>query len=140
MKNSAQVATVTILLTVMGLGCSLGNSDRVEVSGEVTLDAAPLKDGAISFFPLADGAVVGATIQDGTFRIPRRKGPKPGIYRVEIDSAAPTGKKTTEFDGVTIGEEYASIIPMNYNRQSVLEAELKSDDANELKFDLRSSQ
>jgi hypothetical protein len=69
-----QLAIMLLLLA----GCS----QRVTLSGTVTYDGEPVKDGHISFIPVAgQGSTVGAPIKDGSYEL---TAPPPGKYRVEI--------------------------------------------------------
>jgi hypothetical protein len=77
------------LLSVAGLallGCG-PTSDRLPVSGVVTLDGIPLDDGSIRFSSTGEKLVAtGTLIRAGEFSIPAEKGLPPGTYRLEITS------------------------------------------------------
>lgn len=85
------VSWSVVLLMLAGLvpasGCGPG-SDRLAVSGDVTLDGAPLDRGSIRFSSMGDGPLVasGALIRDGKFQVAPTKGLSPGKYRVQITS------------------------------------------------------
>src|SRR3954465_12715974 len=67
-------------------GCSDGdNLPRQAVSGEVTMDGAPLPNGTIQFTPateLPTPALV--PIEGGNYSIPKDRGLVPGSYKVSI--------------------------------------------------------
>ena len=69
-------------------GCSRSSNGRLEISGKVTLDGAPLDQGLISF-NAAQGKLpsAGAVIVGGAYHMPAEKGLLPGEYKVAIDSA-----------------------------------------------------
>lgn len=128
-------AAVPVVLIVAALaGCGRG-IERVGVAGAVSLDGAPLADGAISFVPLAGGPSAGCRISDGRFSIPRAQGPGPGRYRVEIVAFETTGRRVEDDDvpGATQAVT-RQVIPARYNERSTLEVELGRDGANALEF------
>ncbi len=67
-------------------GCH-SRTDRLAVSGAITLNGQPL-DGATIRFAALDGAkfATGAMVHDGRFNIPKDKGLRPGRYHVEINA------------------------------------------------------
>ncbi|WP_437222251.1 hypothetical protein SH661x_002695 [Planctomicrobium sp. SH661] len=128
-----EVVSLAVLLLA---GCSAGDGlQRVEVRGKVTLDGEMLERGTIAFYPTGPGTVVGTEIVNGTFHIPRAQGPVAGEYRVEIDSVGPTGRKTKDSHGEIV-DEYDSIIPPKFNRQSESKAVVESSNANDQHFEL----
>jgi hypothetical protein len=68
-------------------GCG-PKSDRLEVTGTITLNGAPLDSGSIRFSSSEGQKLVatGAIIKDGAYQVPQAKGLPPGKYRVEINS------------------------------------------------------
>ena len=76
---------VLILVTLPGCG---PKSDRLSISGKVTLNGAPLDLGSIRFSSDGGGKLFasGAVVKDGEYHIPQLKGLPPGTYRVEINS------------------------------------------------------
>jgi hypothetical protein len=77
---------VTLALVSL-MGCGSGGSG-VAVLGKVSFDGQPLTEGSISFIPIegTNGPTVGSSIKSGSFSIDRGTGPRPGKYRVEINS------------------------------------------------------
>lgn len=74
-------------------GCdSSGTVGRVR--GAVSVDAAPVDIGTISFRPAASPGVrgSGAAIVAGNFQLPADHGLKPGAYRVTVQASKKTGK------------------------------------------------
>ena len=112
---------------------------RLPVSGRVTLDGQPLSTGAVTLIPTGDGPAVGGTIEGGTFAVDRSEGPGPGTYKVEIISVQPTGKTITSPDDPTAKiDEVRNVIPVRYNVETRLEAEVKPDGENAFQFELSS--
>lgn len=74
------------LVTISGCG---PHSDRLAVSGQVSLNGTPLDNGAIRFSSTGGQKLFasGTVIKNGEFNIPQDKGLPPGSYRVEINSA-----------------------------------------------------
>lgn len=120
-------------------GCGGDGIDRVEVTGAVTLDDRPLDGGHITFEPIGKGTSAGATIADGSFTIPKDKGPSPGQYRVRISAYRGTGEQIPDPDrpGQTT-EKKESIIPDRYNRNTELERTVTADGENDFPFKLTS--
>lgn len=78
------IAAIAVL-AISGCG---PKSDRLEVTGTITLNGAPLDSGSIRFNSSAGQKLVatGAIIKDGAYQVPQAKGLPPGKYRVEINS------------------------------------------------------
>src|SRR4051794_41031338 len=79
-----------ILLVALGqfavLGCK-PRSDRLPISGKVTLNGTSLDSGSIRFSSTGGGKIFasGAMIQNGEYHIPQEKGLPPGTYHLEIN-------------------------------------------------------
>jgi len=123
-------------LAVLLAGC--GGSPRLAVTGTVTLDGTPLKEGYIQFRPLpgTPGPTAGAEIVDGRFSIAEEKGTFAGTFRVEITAMRDTGG--TVMDDMTgknlpAHEQY---LPAQYNSQSELTAEVTTTGPNQFEFRL----
>lgn len=115
--------TLLIALTlVMLVGCGAkGGLDLHRVTGKVTFDGEPVKEGRI-LFRLVDGdqRAFSGTITDGLYTVDSL----PGKMRVEITaSRIVPGKFDTSNPGekVPVGEMY---IPERYNAKSELTAEV----------------
>ena len=123
-----------VLLLVGGCGKSDG---RQLLEGTVTLDGDPLANGSITFRPLAGtaGPTAGAEIAEGHFYVKSEKGTFSGTFRVAITATRLTGKKVMGLDLVMI-DESEQFIPVRYNRQSELTAEVTEDGPNQFDFAL----
>jgi hypothetical protein len=131
------VAAAVGLVVCTGCGA---RSDRLPISGEVTLDGTPLDSGAIRFTSIGGEKVLatGAIIQNGEFDVPADKGLPPGTYHLEItspDEAAqpvmvrgPQGER-----GIPTQPER---IPPEYNFQSNKTVDVKADADNHFKFEI----
>jgi hypothetical protein len=129
------VAALTIgVLVVVGCG---PRSDRLEVSGSVTLDGAPLDAGAIRFTSLGEKPLAsGAMIREGEYLIPEEYGLSPGKYHVEItspDTKSPPvmARATPGGPGIQVQRER---IPVEYNANSKHSVEVTSDGDNHFEF------
>jgi hypothetical protein len=123
------------LLVVLGLLTGCGGSGLTPVSGLVSLDGQPLKEGTIHFAPL-DGQAPSdaAEIHEGQFtaQLHRTK------YKVEIHATKliDTGAKLDE-KGPGGGPTAVELLPSRYNTQSelTLTVAVPTSDA---RFDLKS--
>ncbi|HEX3150404.1 MAG TPA: hypothetical protein VHR66_20165 [Gemmataceae bacterium] len=110
------------VVAIVATGCQGGSTSTL--TGTVTVDGQPLKDGAVRFIPLdpSKGGTAGAVIKDGTFtcQVPV------GEMRVEFNGAKVVGKRkaydTPDSPMVDIVEE---LLPAKYNTQSELKITIK---------------
>lgn len=125
------------LAFLLSFGC--GSGDRAAVSGRVTLDGAPLKEGAITFIPIPpnQGATAGGTIRDGQYQIAASEGPRPGANRVEIRGAIRTGRTVPDPRMPKQQMEEVLNVPRLYHSPSELTRDLNAG-SNSLDFELRS--
>lgn len=151
-KNSAnsrpvrcQSPRVVIWLFAAGLlslpSCG-PRSDRLQITGKVSLDGVPLDGGTIRFTSLAGQKLLasGAVVQKGEYRIPAEKGLSPGSYHVEItapDSSAPRVmvRATPGGPGIPVAPER---VPAEYNVDSKKTIEVTADGDNHFVFDILS--
>jgi hypothetical protein len=131
-----------VLWVIAGLVVFVGcgpRSDRLEISGEVRLDGAPLDDGTIRFTSLGPKMMAaGAQVENGEFNIPQEKGLLPATYHVSIsapDAAAPP-IMTRGPEGRLGAPVQPDRIPRAYNLESTLRAEVTADGDNYFQFDL----
>jgi hypothetical protein len=119
---------------VAAAGCS-GDVATGTVTGTVTLDGQPLKEGVVRFVPAdGKGQTASAEVRDGKFTaaVPR------GEMRVEF-SAPKAVRQTKMYDtpDSPVGEETAELLPARYNVQSTLKVTVKGGSQAE-KFELTS--
>ena len=134
------VALGLLMATGGILGCEQGDPlGRLPVRGTVTLDGEPLDEGVIQFLPTtANGSRTGGLVAAGRFDIPAQNGLLPGTYKVTLNSADKDGEpEPQEAPGPTMLVS-PERIPARYNRNTELEAVVKSDGANQFQFDLAS--
>jgi hypothetical protein len=131
-------AVIAILLIV---GCG-PHSDRLEISGEVTLDGQPLSGGSIRFTSLDREKVAasGAMVENGQFLIPQEKGLTPGKYHLEInapdnDAAPIIVRGEPGGPGIPTQPER---IPPEYNTSSNKTIEVTADGDNHFVFHIMS--
>jgi len=132
----ATVAVITVSLA----GCGK-RSDRLAVSGEVTLDGAPLDQGSIRLTSTGTGKLFasGAMIHDGKFQIPQEKGLPPGTFHVEIsapDTAAPLVVQKSAPGEPALPPTAPERIPPEFNSNSKQTVEVTADGDNHFKFDI----
>jgi hypothetical protein len=117
-------------------GCSSG---LAEVSGTVSLNGEPVKEGAINFIPIdgTRGAGAGAAIEDGRYHIPGSRGVTPGKNRVELRAFRTTGRKVPDPTGRpgTLADERVPAFPPEFNDQSTLTREVRPG-SNTFNFDV----
>ncbi|WP_435018056.1 hypothetical protein TA3x_005696 [Tundrisphaera sp. TA3] len=135
------------LLAVASSGCGMAGSDdlpREAISGKVTLDGQPLAQGVIQFLPASrnEGIAGGATIEAGSYSVPRAQGLVPGQYRVTINSVKDGGASQAapaDSPGPIVAAEVPKeLLPPKYNAQSDLVAKVQAGQANQFDFDLKS--
>jgi len=128
---------LTILL--FGLvfsGCNKADPlNRQEVSGKVTLNGEPLAHGTIEFSPVEDGIMSGASIESGTFSIPKEKGLSPGAYIVRI-SAANADEEPVALPGES-NKIAPELIPAEYNADSKLSFTVEAGAPNVFEQDIQ---
>ncbi|MBI1321728.1 hypothetical protein GC170_00870 [bacterium] len=139
----SSVHSMACLIVVIA-GCGGGDGlDRQPVSGTVTFDGAPLKEGQIQFFPAAnakDAIATGATITGGSYSIPRDIGPIPGTYSVQITASGGEQAPPEGSDGMpgTGPKHDKELLPAKYNAKTTLTAEVKAGATNTIDFPLTS--
>ena len=125
------------------IGCA-PRSDRLEISGQVTLDGAPLNRGSIRFTSVGErkAMAAGAMIKNGAYVIPQEKGLLPGEYHLEIH--APDAEAPPIMVSTTPGEPGIPVapdrIPPEYNVESKKTITVTADESNEFDFDIVSKQ
>jgi hypothetical protein len=140
---SCRLSRVALVFVAMGLLRSTGcgpHSDRLEITGAITLDGAPLDGGSIRLSCTGGEKLIasGAMIQNGQFAIPQEKGLPPGIYQVEIsapDNDAPLIMYRSEAGGPSMRTQ-PERIPPEYNVNSKQTIEVTADGENHFVFDI----
>lgn len=132
----------SLLAVVACVGCG-PKTDRLPITGKVSLDGAPLDSGSIRFNsqPGEPLRSAGAMIHNGGYEIPVEKGLLPGVYIVQISSP------DTNAPPIMIGGENGSPrfpvaperIPPEYSEGSDKTVELTRESSGEFNFDLTSA-
>lgn len=94
MRFGKHLALVVLWVSVIvSMGCGK-KVERTAVSGVVSLDGEPVKDGQVSFEPAqgASGKMEFGIIADGKYSIPEQFGLAPGEYLVRITGNAPRAR------------------------------------------------
>ncbi|HRA89579.1 MAG TPA: hypothetical protein PK992_15945, partial [Planctomycetaceae bacterium] len=125
-----------VISCVATSGCGSGGPPRVQISGKVTLDGAPLDSGSISFIPEEGvvGPMAGGEITPGgMYLIQATAGPTTGPHRVEIKAWQASGEhEVVGVGGSTVGPSAGGavatskmIIPSRYNAKSELSVQIE---------------
>lgn len=126
-----------LIVMVVAAGCGGGGATGPQISGEVTLDGAPLSYGVINFEPTVSGSVSAATpIEQGKFRFPPQHGLTAGTYKVSIRSANPPVHEQDPNKAMELASQPAppeKILP-KYNTATELTQVIKTDAPNVLSF------
>jgi hypothetical protein len=139
-SNPGRLSTALVILCGVAAinGCQ-PHTNRLAVSGAITLNGQPL-DGASIRFTSVDGvkSANGALVQNGRFQIPKAKGLLPGTYHVEI--SAPDSKAAPVLVGAGPGQPGVRTaperVPAEYNVNSKQTIEVKTDGDNNFTFDI----
>jgi hypothetical protein len=138
--------------TLAGCGGADDNLPREPISGTVTFEGQPIKSGSIQFVPekTKEGITSGGVITDGHFDVARAVGPVPGQYKVRIFAAGGSGAAANAGEppgpGPTVekkeriartGGGGGGLIPVRYNLQTELTADVKVGGPNTFTFDLK---
>lgn len=131
-------------MVALALLCGCGDDNplgRRAISGDVTLDGAPLANGAIEFHPLASGgAQSGGPILNGRYEIPEQQGVPVGEYRVLVfatEEAPPLPADHMPGEDVP---EPKSLIPPEWNQDSTQTIEVAEDGPSEFDFNITTTQ
>ena len=155
-RSGLLMLALWLVLTVCGCSDSNGPT-RYPVSGFVTLDDQPLKNGVIRLIPqvtimpsngstqapVGPGAM--AEIVNGEFRFTKENGPVAGNHRVEIDSRPHLEFEiddersfATEMKRTGHSPLAKNDVPAMYNSASTLTVLVTEESIQPLKFELRS--
>jgi hypothetical protein len=124
---------VLTLFMLLAIGCG---KTMQKAGGKVSVDGVPVKDGAVTFYPIGGGRTASASIlPDGTFTLSYEKlddGLPPGDYKVtivaDIWDESPAAKKQAEAmreaaakmgaiedSSITPGGRLINVVPPGYN-------------------------
>lgn len=124
-------------------GCGRDATDRLAVSGNVTLDGKPVDGGNIQIDPTDANqtSASGALIQAGDYTIPRQTGLAPGKYRVRIYWAEKANADVVPSIMGVPGPNanvapLKELIPAKYNTESELTIEVRPNGDNKFDFAL----
>jgi hypothetical protein len=122
--RSRHASGVTYLLVLVGLMSTVGCSDKIAVTGQVSLNNTPVEDGTITFVPVdGKGPSAGNLIHQGQYSVEVLPGKK--LVRIE-------GYKTVGTIKMAIGPkpidapDKRRIVPKQYNSESKLEVDVDS--------------
>ena len=135
------IACLAIALGAV-VGCGT-KTDRLPITGKVTLDGVPLDSGSIRFSskPGEKLQAAGAMIHNGAYEIPAEKGLLPGVYIVQMSSPdlnAPPIMIGGE-DGAPKFPVAPERVPPEYGELSERTIALTADGESEFNFDMTSA-
>jgi hypothetical protein len=135
-----RVWLTVFVAAVTAAGCSDPYAGRMEITGTVKLVGEPIQDGTILFKPLdKQDTTEGAQIVNGEYKVPRKKGLKPGWYQVQIssgDGKTPVNLPDGEAPGPSSNITSVDRVPEDWNIRSTQKIEVKSNEANKFDFDI----
>ena len=145
-KRSELAGLATAVLLAAGLALVAGcapRSDRLQVSGKVTLDGKPLDSGTIRLTSTGTEklSASGAMIEQGEFLIPQEKGLPPGTYVIEIsspDPSAPLVVYPSAPGEPALPPTAPERIPAEYNSKSKHTVDVSKDGENHFVFEINS--
>jgi hypothetical protein len=139
--NQALTAICLNLVMLLLSGCGSGAADRYEryeVTGLVRLDGTPLAAGNIVFYPETPGPVASGTeVREGKFIIPVEQGLPAGRYKIAITATSTTASPSaSEEELFENPPDVISLIPKQYNTETILESEIRPTIENFFIYDL----
>ena len=144
-RTRPRAGLVSILLLAVFAGCGPSNPlGRQALSGNVTIDGAPLDQGSIEFSPESpSGVASGGLIKGGAYTVPETKGLPPGKYLVRIHSIAegPTAQGSAAPEpGASTGPQRRERVGAAYNTESRIIVEVRSGQEARFDFETKSRQ
>jgi|SRR5262245_27095467 len=121
------------IVVIAAVGCTRGPAVGT-VTGDVTYDGQPVKDGHVTFTPVdGKGQTGGATIVDGKFKAEQVPALK---MKVELHGNKVIGKrKAYDTPESPVMDEVAELLPPKYNFNSELTLDVKQG-AQHVKYEL----
>lgn len=128
-----------LLLTSVGCGPAANSDGRKAVTGNISLNGAPIQSGSIRFEPESGQTASGSTIAEGKYEIPADKGLMPGKYRVFINATEPDSDQRSVEDLMNNpGPPKKELIPAKYNKKSEVTIEVTKEGPNQFDFPIES--
>jgi hypothetical protein len=119
-------------LAAVAFGCGRQGPERAVVSGTVTYQGKPLKEGCIRLVGIRDTAapVTVAAIIDGRYELKSHGGVPVGTHKIEITAYRPNKPgqppSASDFPGMEAPAAVVQYIPEKYNAKSELEITIPS--------------
>ncbi|WP_437224315.1 hypothetical protein SH661x_003576 [Planctomicrobium sp. SH661] len=138
LRGHKSIGLFGIAAICFAVGCGGGGDNRASITGNVSLDGAPVENGTIRFLA-ENGPTAGGTITAGKYEIPPTLGPMVGKNKVEIRAEKKTGKQIpvgSPAPAGTMMDETVESIPDQYNTKSTLTVDVVAG-KNTKDFDLK---
>ncbi len=138
-RRIERLGFLCLLATALMSGCgSPDTGGKLALSGSITFQGQPLKEGSIEFTSDDGNQQTGAAIEDGKFSIDAIHGLLPGAYTVRIHSADESEVHANEeAPGMeSIQQTATERIPAEYNVNSKEVVQVKEDSENDFVFDI----
>ena len=112
----------SIWLAATFAGCGSSDNRLVTVIGNVTFDGQPIAQGNILFIPeeQLSGPQVGASIDDGHYKISHKGGVGAGTYQVRIVAYRNSDGSAGSIDLGSAEQDFEQFIPEQYNDHTTL--------------------
>ncbi|UUO07840.1 hypothetical protein M4951_05885 [Blastopirellula sp. J2-11] len=124
MKTGTSVAIAAALATLL-LGCSSSRDDLqlMPVTGVVTYQGEPIRDGVIRLIPAegTEAPVRVRKIKEGAYQFTGRSAVAAGIYRVEISAYRPVDDAAPSEEGLGVDLPRVQYLPKQFNTDSQIE-------------------
>lgn len=131
------IFSIAILPFFVGCNSQPAGPEMYEVSGNVTFDGAPLKEGRIRFrLTSGDQRAFEAEISDGQYSLETTAGSMQVEVRASRIVPGKFEQASPDEEPQPVGEMY---IPEKYNAKTELSAEVSAGGENTFSFDLKSS-
>lgn len=143
-----------VVVTLLGfsflVGCG-GSSNKVSLSGSVTLKGKPIPDGAVILFEPVEGqgAPARSVTVDGNFKISAANGLAPGMYIVRVstgnepaaapppDTDKPLGYSGNNIPGGPKTDPNKPVVPPEWNEKSKQQVEVTAAGPNKFELNIK---
>jgi hypothetical protein len=137
-RRWASVPWLAIVVIIVAAGCSKGDPNLSEVSGTVTVDGQPAKEGDITFIPAdGKGRTAGSPITAGKYTA------KVGVGTMKVEIRVPKTVGTRKLYNTADSETrnlMEESLPAKYNTQTELTLDVKAGGMEDQNYDLKTTE